>query len=819
MAHVVIIGGGPCGLYLASKLLEAGVTDIVIYEPREHYERPGFIYPHDYGDLKQILGARHPLFTDIAYIRNVEKALQTHILQKGRVRIERKEFRGFAPNGRDILVAPKDESAKETVSCDYLFDCTGGKRALVSEANRQMKAKERPEPFQFSYVSEDVIIKKHLIACIHLETSMWVKLRQQMDADLSNRTPFRTPLRYAQDIEKLRKFGWMELAFPKCYLNGAFKPRKKNILYVECPDNLREDEKEAWLKTVLEVICQQPVTFQYSQPKSKRSKPYFTLFEVNPRAIKQFSWKEGDLPILITAGDCQVDPHYMLAHGMKNGFSRINLMLHTMAFTNGKITSFDRELFHQYMTHALVSHKDELSKYYRDQKKHLRDSIVEGSHKLKEAGSDLSAQIINRVKYYDALEELKTIPREQPLSRGKIIHLVDLTYVIKNCLPSMTPFEQEEAKKHLDLKNFKHIDTRLFQLLYSLREISNIFLKDIEHWCQNKMEICLSLTENRPLKKLPSNLLITLVEIISRNPQSLQGFKTLCSSTQFTTWLINSYTNSQLNMLEKDFCNGIKDDPEIGESLKFLYRNFPNEEPLFSYLFTDIPHSKNFLHALRKKKGISLFDAFCQLAQDSPALLASKTSLHLFTLVLHAELPTNEKKRLVTQLIPHLHIENRNAFLRDNQIPDKDNLDQHIKLVWQKTQLVALLEKKWPWTGLGFFGPNQKAMSNFHSQLNTILADSTITTLLDFQFKSINACNDVDKKIVHEDTNETLKSWMVNTFLILFVVGIVSFIHKAATGRFLFCDDYNPPHIDAFVKDIYDCLVQYRDEDYGPRPT
>ncbi|MGQ3888733.1 hypothetical protein ACQUW5_06830 [Legionella sp. CNM-1927-20] len=472
MTHVVIFGAAPSGLYLASKLRRKGVQDIRVFDPRAgNYGRPGAIDSGLFNLAEQGLKATLPPAKSV-HIRNIEKSLYQYSLSQN-ISIEKKQFVRFAETMNGVVVAYKnkdDELIEEFIACDYVFDCTGTKRALVSEINRIKESKGIAKPFEVTPVSKDVVIKNHLIAYLKLD---------QNTASLADNTRYpqntllfkRTPLEYTRAIEKLRQFGWTEFAFPYCY-NTPFK-EGKSCIYVECPDNLPLSQKEAWLTTVLKIVThQQAIQFEQLNSKNGHPKPNFCVFAVNPKRLNCFTYQEQDLPNLVVLGDGQIEPNYTLGHGIRGAFERINILVEGIIIYNRKITSLNFSNYNYNVNRAIKHHEQELIEHYQQRKRYFRQAVYEAKGYYQTAISQASNEeerqylserlneILARTAYYAVIEAMNSNATEDSL--GELLAMRDS--VVEH-IEKLTQFEQQEARSQLQLlvNVFTGVGNELFQ--------------------------------------------------------------------------------------------------------------------------------------------------------------------------------------------------------------------------------------------------------------------------------------------------------------------------------------------------------------------
>lgn len=355
----VIIGAGPAGLYAAIQFHRAGLRNIIIYDPRAGvYTRPGHISAQTFyeatkaisntfktnSSIFELLSQTRPIKT--YHIKDLERTLYKTVQQLG-IRIEKKSFLRLHQdnNAPGVIVLNNESGLEETVPADYVFDCTGSKRMVVSSVNCIVPS----SPFKFIDLV-DLPIKHHFIAYVKME---------KMDMErFSNAYLFPKPTNttsYVNAILKLRALGWMELVYPRCY--GAPFGKDKICLYMHAPVNLQEKDYHQWIQTVLECYTT-PIRFESLAPSRKYpSKPRFNAFTINAQALQTMSYKNAQLPTIVALGDAQIDFDYALAHGILDGIKRTDSLLKSIEILNGKIVYFDSSDYSAEIDKQLRNHK------------------------------------------------------------------------------------------------------------------------------------------------------------------------------------------------------------------------------------------------------------------------------------------------------------------------------------------------------------------------------------------------------------------------------------------------------------------------------
>ncbi|MDR3443511.1 MAG: FAD-dependent monooxygenase [Legionella sp.] len=360
---VVIIGAGPIGLYLANKLHKAGVQSMTVFDPRaDTYTRPGHVNPSVMAKIRGELGqAPIAQVSKPDHIKDVERALYAKNMQL-QITIEKKNFVRFNndPKNKGVIVADAD-GTEQLVQCDYVFDCTGSKRTLVTQLNAIVS----PSPFTIRPISSKINVKNHLLAYVKINSA---DFQDTYKMDYTPPSPNPTPeaaFAYAQNIEKLRTFGWHEFGFPRSYAQ-SFK-NQKACFYLECPDNLPTDQQIPWLQTVLDTKLQgRTASFSQLPPSRKyKTKPRVSAFQVDPQVLQQATYQAPGLPTLIVAGDAQIDPNYVLAHGLETGMSRVDQFIQHIETYNGSIAYFDAEDYLNLISGALKKQQEEITDVYK----------------------------------------------------------------------------------------------------------------------------------------------------------------------------------------------------------------------------------------------------------------------------------------------------------------------------------------------------------------------------------------------------------------------------------------------------------------------
>lgn len=397
MKQIAIIGAGPIGLYLAEQLKKAGLHAIAIYDPRAGvYTRPGHVNRDLLFWLAPELGRR---ISDKAawHIKDIERLLFERIKQSN-ITVEQKKFVRFHEGaGNKGIVLQNLEGNEEVVECDFVFDCTGSQRSLIHEINRVVPT----PPFTLQSISSDVRIKRHIIAYGAMSEQ---QLRQLNEKPLLSLELYTTQ-EYLQGIEKLRRLGWREFGFPFVY--GMNFDKGKVCIYSECPDGLTPEDYELWINTVIEAVTSRSdITFSQLPPSKKyASKPRLVTFNVEPMELLQAAYHSANFPTVIPMGDAQIDPNYTLAHGIKDGLSRVQKFIEHIITVNGCIVYFDGDEYREAIKLMMLEHKRSIIVSYAARAIQLDKALLIAESAYRTA-ADVATSQSEKEHYHEQLKEI-----------------------------------------------------------------------------------------------------------------------------------------------------------------------------------------------------------------------------------------------------------------------------------------------------------------------------------------------------------------------------------------------------------------------------
>lgn len=377
----VIIGAGPAGLYTAIKLKQAHIEDVVVYDPRANqYNRPGHLNKAVFIQAEQGLQFKF-WHGGNGHIKDLERALFKKAQELG-IKIENKRFLRLHQDAKSPGVVVAYEGQEEIIAADYVFDCTGGKRAVVTAVNQI----NPQSPLQLTAITE-LPVQNHFIAYVKMDPADWSRFSVSSAITYNSDTDLLDAGSFAHVMIKLRALGWKELSIPRCY--GQYFGKNKVCLYMHAPESLDVENHDLWVQTVLEAYTY-PISYQRLPPSTK---PRFTPFTLKAEALQRVSFKGQNSPTVIALGDAQIDSDYRLAHGILDGMKRIDALFRHMDIIDGKIFYFDAEEYYEQIALLLQTHKKEVIAAANTLRKTFINALTTGTERLEQAQcSDISHQ-------------------------------------------------------------------------------------------------------------------------------------------------------------------------------------------------------------------------------------------------------------------------------------------------------------------------------------------------------------------------------------------------------------------------------------------
>jgi len=372
----VIIGAGPAGLYAAIKLWQAGIRDLVIYDPRAgNYTRPGHLSYSAFQKAEDGIGIYFWPYGQKGHIKDLEKQLYSQATRLG-IRIENKRFiklKEKDATAAGVIVADSDDR-EEFIASDYVFDCTGARRLVINDVNRL----SAEPPFKLVTITEPPVTNNFLAYVKVGEESDWYRIDNHIGPNINLATM--PPLDYARSVIKLRALGWNESALPFCY--GAYFGKGKACIYFQAPDHLEKANYDLWVQTVLESYIK-PV--HYEHLPEKKPKPRFMSFSVEAKSLNRVSYKGKNLPTVIGLGDVQIDLDYKLAHGIYDGMKRIDALFSHLEIIDGNIYYFDPDEYLSTIEGLMRDHKEAIARSAERQRIAFVDAREPAKLKFKQA--------------------------------------------------------------------------------------------------------------------------------------------------------------------------------------------------------------------------------------------------------------------------------------------------------------------------------------------------------------------------------------------------------------------------------------------------
>jgi tetratricopeptide (TPR) repeat protein len=362
---IVIIGAGPAGLYTAIKFWQAGVREFVVFDPRAGgYTRPGHLDKKIIDKIEINLGLSvHRKPTE--HIKDAERHLYAETQRLG-INIQQKTFASLHKEmGNSGIIVENRDGSQEFIKTDYVFDCTGSKRAVVHQANRQLDDCS----LKISQIAE-APFPHHFLAYIKMSDADI----KSVNGDRAHATPFPDnipPLAFARAMLKLREFGWNTLLPPRCYAMPFGKG--KACLYLHAPADLPIARQNEWLQSVLDCYATD-IHFEELPPsKTYRSKPRFMAFTVKLNELEDVAHFEPGVPTIIPLGDAQIDAEYTKGHGISDGIDRINALFTSMRIKEGRVISFNAKLYKEQLKEPLNAHRMAILSEVKKQRGLIKD--------------------------------------------------------------------------------------------------------------------------------------------------------------------------------------------------------------------------------------------------------------------------------------------------------------------------------------------------------------------------------------------------------------------------------------------------------------
>ncbi|STX51586.1 Uncharacterised protein [Legionella busanensis] len=379
---IIVIGDGPAAMITCIKLAQLGVTDITLIGPRiGYYIRSGEFNHEVFESVNKII---YPLSIKIPpsyygssanYIRNLEKQLYTHIKQLN-IKCVKKKFVTFINNKQIKLANPQNSSDTELIETDLVLDCTGAKRAIIKELNKQSPT----APFQITPVSD---ISYDFAMARFDYTSKDTSQVKQAKKNLVDEILL---------LIKLRRLGWPFYILPAFYHFDWESNNPKQNLYFRYHPNATPD-------TIKEMACLlesyhslyfddekiNANTFFHTPSKNYPDKKIISTFKLAP-CLTTPSCYEGSpsLPIVIPLGDSLLNVPFIYAKSLITFTHVLKQLTLSFIIEDGVITKADFQHYDQQIQNCLASPLKEIKEGFSNfAEKESMSSIYEKTSSVK----------------------------------------------------------------------------------------------------------------------------------------------------------------------------------------------------------------------------------------------------------------------------------------------------------------------------------------------------------------------------------------------------------------------------------------------------
>lgn len=465
----LIIGAGPAGLCAAIELRRAGVNVIVLDPRADNYERPGHVSPSSFWAIQEMLGLKFWPQDTRGHIKDLERKLYQEAQKLG-ITIEKKRFLRLHEHTmhRGVVVA-NEKGEEEIIEADYVFDCTGSRRAVIKSVNQIAP----DSPLKLTTFA-DLPTHNHFIAYVKMSSDDLMKLI------FAKQYNFRTGSLVSLII-KLRALGWKEFEIPRC--TGVPFGNNKACVYVHAPENLKKEQYGEWVQTVLECYVK-PINYE-QLPASPKSKPRFLPFTTNAQALQESSYQGKNLPTVIALGDSQIDADYYLGHGVHDAIERIHALLKCLIIADGEIKHFDAAKYRSEMEVLFDKHKKAIINQAQKEKQERLTALINSQAQFKEAAS--------KEKNPQRLDEINIIMQEIQEKIPPLFYQIADT-VFSQCRNAGNSANSADINKaYKELKklrkllvslgsnlniSFAKTQEILSNLMVNLKEIGNAFNKE-----------------------------------------------------------------------------------------------------------------------------------------------------------------------------------------------------------------------------------------------------------------------------------------------------------------------------------------------------
>lgn len=368
--QIVIVGAASTGCSLALALVNHGIQPeniLLIDERAGTYLRPGMIAKQSISSFVEQLGLplRDYSWKESMSIKDLDRMLYQLVIDKN-IHIENKAFLRMHADSEQpgVIIGHRKlqndfqtqigESEEERIVCQYVFDCTGTKRAVLTD---MIKVLDQGDTSLVKKVSTFQPRTHYIVASIKIPRKQKEQLLNAIEASEKFQLYNQTALEFTQHLTSLHSLGWDRWYFPymKAFNNFSQKevsllssdesPLDKVCLYLEAPSNLQGDPM-AWINGVTQALCNVPLSIALVHPSKKyglaKDKLRLQYFQVRLDYVTEYLLSGEDLPIVIPQGDAVQTPFFEIGHGFAYTCQRIKACLNSFTIEEGALGTMNR---------------------------------------------------------------------------------------------------------------------------------------------------------------------------------------------------------------------------------------------------------------------------------------------------------------------------------------------------------------------------------------------------------------------------------------------------------------------------------------------
>lgn len=423
---LVIVGAGPIGLSLAiciSKLNQALGLDlnVTLIDPRMgdsghpetkgkgKYTRPGYLLPQIFEEVSDLVGDVI-IPSPACHIKELERGLLAIARKNKNISIITQKYDRTLPEG---IVVADEKGVKKILPIKFnaIFDCSGSKRVVIHDINRDAIENKEAPPFSIEPCALNPI-ENMLNVTARLEKKDFESLELLNSLDQTKLGTL--------DVTELHQapFHWDEYASPFFRPMLVNADKNKVMLYCESPPGLPSEQVIPYIKTVLALMLgKSSITFIPVPVKSERYglKPLrHHQFKVSPKKLSKTIHTKRDGSHCYAIGDSEIDPEFRLAHGIRDGIQRLKIFLEEYKLAGGDFTKFNFPRYQKKIDLILKIHNDHIKDFYEKRTRQLHDgldlALTEYKTALKSTG--LAAGKKEKIQYSYYLASMRSITVE-----------------------------------------------------------------------------------------------------------------------------------------------------------------------------------------------------------------------------------------------------------------------------------------------------------------------------------------------------------------------------------------------------------------------